>query len=133
MVGFGVAVLPVCLTPGVSFTLVTQRVIARGRLSGVRVVAGTSCGLVVHATLAGMGLSAIVMGSSEAFTVVKLLGAGYLIGMGVATLRSSRRSGRERRDGEPADGERRLPWTGHGDFAQACWATSSIRRRQRST
>lgn len=116
MVGFGLAVLPICLTPGVSFTLVTQRVLANGRLSGVRVAAGTSCGLVCHATLAGLGLSAIIMSSSEAFTVVKLLGGAYLIVIGLATLWGSR----TRTATAPAGpAGRRLPWTDRGDFTQA--------------
>jgi threonine/homoserine/homoserine lactone efflux protein len=114
MVGFGLAVLPICLTPGVSFTLVTQRVLAKGRLSGVRVAAGTSCGLICHAMLAGLGLSAIIMSSSEAFTAIKLLGAAYLIGMGLATLWGAR----ARAATGPSVG-RRLPWADHGDFAQA--------------
>jgi threonine/homoserine/homoserine lactone efflux protein len=109
MVGFGIAVLPICLTPGVSFTLVTQRVLVKGRLSGVRVAAGTSCGLICHATLAGLGLSAIIMSSSEAFAAIKLVGAAYLIGMGLATLWGARRR---------RSPSRRLPWADHGDFAQ---------------
>ena len=65
-VGFGLAVLPVCLTPGVSFTLVTERVLGTGVRAGVGVIAGTSFGLLTHALLAGVGLSALVMRSSEA-------------------------------------------------------------------
>lgn len=112
MVGFGLAVLPICMTPGVSFTLVTQRVLDRGVCSGVAVTAGTVCGLVVHATLAGLGLSALVMRSSEAFTIVKLVGAAYLVLLGLRTLWKSRSR-------EPVvRPARRLPWHGHGDLAQ---------------
>jgi threonine/homoserine/homoserine lactone efflux protein len=111
LIGFGLAVLPICLTPGVSFTLVTQRVLARGPRGGVRVAMGTSAGLVCHATLAGLGLSALVMRSSQAFTVIKLLGGLYLVVLGISTIRRSR--GRE---DEPA---RQLPWSGHGDVTQA--------------
>ena len=90
MIGFGLAVLPICITPGVSFTLVTQRVLDRGVRSGVAVTAGTACGLVCHAPLAGLGLSALVMRSSEAFTVVKIAGAAYLVILGLRTLWKSR-------------------------------------------
>jgi len=109
MAGFGIAVLPICLTPGVSFTLVTQRVLAKGRLSGVRIAAGTCCGLICHATLAGLGLSAVIMSSSETFAAIKVVGAAYLIGMGLATLWGVRRR---------RSPSRRLPWADHGDFAQ---------------
>jgi threonine/homoserine/homoserine lactone efflux protein len=112
MVGFGLAVLPICMTPGVSFTLVTQRVLDRGVCSGIAVTAGTVCGLIVHATLAGLGLSALVMRSSEAFTIVKLVGAAYLVLLGLRTLWKSR-------SGQPAaQSARRLPWHGHGDLVQ---------------
>src|SRR6266513_366938 len=57
VLGFALAVLPICLTPGTSFTLVTSRVLARGRRGGALVAAGTACGIVCHATLAGLGLA----------------------------------------------------------------------------
>ncbi len=84
--GFGLAVLPLCLTPGVSFTLVTDRVLGTGVRAGLRVIAGTSFGLVTHALLAGAGLSALVMRSAEAFLVLKLLGALYLVVIGIRIL-----------------------------------------------
>lgn len=110
LVGFALAVLPICMTPGVSFTLVTQRVLDRGVRSGFAVTTGTVCGLICHATLAGLGLSALVMRSAEAFTIIKLVGAAYLVLLGLRTLWKSR-PGR----GAPA---RRLPWHGHGDLVQ---------------
>ena len=113
MIGFGLAVLPICITPGVSFTLVTQRVLDRGVRSGVAVTAGTACGLVCHATLAGLGLSALVMRSSEAFTVVKIAGAAYLVILGLRTLWKSRPGATA-----AAAPARRLPWQGHGDVTQ---------------
>jgi threonine/homoserine/homoserine lactone efflux protein len=114
LVGFALAVLPICLTPGVSFTLVTQRVLDRGVRSGFAVTAGTACGLACHATLAGLGLSALVMRSSEAFTIVKIAGASYLVVLGLRTLWKSR-PGRPAVQPTPT---RSLPWHGHGDLAQ---------------
>jgi threonine/homoserine/homoserine lactone efflux protein len=117
MMGFGCAVLPICLTPGVSFTLVTQRVHAGGVPSGLAVVAGTCCGLLCHATLAGLGVSALVMRSAEAFSAIKLAGALYLIVLGLRTLWVAR----TRRTVSPEPIGRAgaaLPWNGHGDLAQ---------------
>lgn len=111
MLGFVLAVTPICLTPGASFTLVTQRVAAGRRRDGLLVAAGTATGLCVHATLAAVGLSAVVMHSAEAFTVVKLIGAAYLIWLGITTFRSGRRQPEATR---PA----RLPWTGRGGYLQ---------------
>ncbi|SDJ38334.1 Threonine/homoserine/homoserine lactone efflux protein [Frankineae bacterium MT45] len=125
LLAFGLAVLPICLTPGVSFTLVTQRVLDRGTGAGVSVILGTCGGLMCHATLAGLGLSALVMQSSEAFTVVKIAGALYLVLLGVRSLWRARG-----RFAAPTGGPtaaptsanigrtRRLPWQGRGDFLQ---------------
>ncbi|GAA0586356.1 LysE family translocator [Kribbella sandramycini] len=89
-IGFGLAVLPLCLTPGVSFTLVTDRVLGVGVRAGLAVIVGTCAGLLTHALLAAAGLSALVMSSTVAFQAVKLLGAIYLIVIGIRTLRSTR-------------------------------------------
>lgn len=114
LVGFALAVLPICVTPGVSFTLVTQRVLDSGVRSGFAVTAGTSCGLICHATLAGLGLSALVMRSAETFTIIKIVGAAYLVLLGLRTLWKSRPG---QQAGQPAPA-RKLPWHGHGDLAQ---------------
>ena len=110
---FALAVLPICVTPGVSFALVTQRVLDGGATSGMKVIAGTSLGLATHALLAGIGLAAIVMASSEAFTAIKLLGAVYLCLLGIRLLRASTR-------GAPSEspGRRTMPWSAWGDVAQ---------------
>lgn len=117
MLGFGLAVLPICLTPGVSFTLVTQRVHQRGARSGLAVIVGNSLGLLCHAMLAGVGLSALVMRSSEAFTAVKFAGAAYLVVLGLRTLWRAHRRGAGPVRQAPTGG-RTLPWNGHGDFTQ---------------
>jgi threonine/homoserine/homoserine lactone efflux protein len=87
--GFLVAVFPLVATPGASFTLLVREVSAAGRGRAVPVIAGTVTGLYVHATLAIAGLSELVMHSSQAFEAVRLIGAAYLIGLGVQTWRST--------------------------------------------
>ncbi|WSF30130.1 LysE family transporter [Streptomyces sp. NBC_01351] len=59
------------------------------RANRARTAFGTVTGLYIHATLAIAGLSALVMHSSQAFTAIKLIGAGYLIGLGIWTWRSA--------------------------------------------
>ncbi|MEV5206129.1 LysE family translocator [Micromonospora sp. NPDC053740] len=108
VLGFLLAVAPITATPGASLTLVISRVAAGGRRQGWWVILGTVTGLYAHATLAAVGLAALVLRSSQAFWVVKLVGAGYLVGLGLWMLWSaSRRAGAERRPAVPA---RRLPW-----------------------
>jgi threonine/homoserine/homoserine lactone efflux protein len=91
VIAFALAVTPIMLTPGVSATLVTRRVIDQGRGGGFQVAAGTACGLMVHATAAVLGLAALVSESATAFTMLKLVGAAYLIVLGVSALRAARR------------------------------------------
>lgn len=108
------AVTPLTLIPGTSFTLVTQQVIAGSRSDGVRAAFGSACGLLVHATFAAVGLSALVMSSARALTMVKLLGGIYLIWLGVTTWRSARRGVEPttRRMMAPAMGSTRGLWPG---------------------
>ncbi|WP_411135634.1 LysE family translocator [Streptomyces sp. C10] len=114
---FVAAVVPLTLIPGTSFTLVTQAVIAGSRADGVRAALGSACGLLVHATLAAIGLSALVMSSAQALTVVKLVGGLYLIWLGVTMWRSTRRGV------QPAARRRwRLPWARLGGFGQGLWS-----------
>ncbi|GAA2579946.1 LysE family translocator [Dactylosporangium fulvum] len=82
------AILPLIAMPGASLTLLTQRVARDGARHALPVILGTVTGLYVHATLAAIGLSALVMRSSEVFTAVRLLGAAYLIGLGIVTWRT---------------------------------------------
>ncbi|MFF1651220.1 LysE family translocator [Streptomyces sp. NPDC058240] len=111
------AVTPLTLIPGTSFTLVTQQVIAGSRSDGLRASLGSACGLLVHATFAAIGLSALVMSSAQALTVVKILGRIYLIWLGVTTWRSAGRGV------EPMARRRwRLPWAQLGGFGQGLWS-----------
>ncbi|MFE7707808.1 LysE family translocator [Streptomyces sp. NPDC057486] len=117
VLGFVAAVTPLTLIPGTSFTLVTQRVIAGSRSDGIRAALGSACGLLVHAAFAAVGLSALVMSSARALTVVKLVGGIYLIWLGVAMWRSARRGV------EPTARRRwRLPWAQLGGFGQGLWS-----------
>ncbi|MBE1587809.1 LysE family translocator [Nonomuraea angiospora] len=86
---FLLAILPIIATPGASLTLLIQHVTTDGRRRALPVILGTVSGLYAHATLAIAGLSALVMHSSQAFAVVKLLGAAYLVGLGLWTWRST--------------------------------------------
>lgn len=109
VLGFLLAVAPITLTPGTSLTLVVARVTARGKRHGWWVILGTVTGLYVHATMAGVGLAALVLRSSQAFEVVKLIGAGYLAGLGLWMMWSA---GRGRPTDRPEPGHRtRLPWS----------------------
>jgi threonine/homoserine/homoserine lactone efflux protein len=79
---FAAAVLLI-LTPGPDTLYIVGRSIAQGRPAGVASALGISCGTVVHTIAAALGLSAFLAASASAFMVIKLIGAGYLIYLGV--------------------------------------------------
>ncbi|SOD61739.1 Threonine/homoserine/homoserine lactone efflux protein [Streptomyces zhaozhouensis] len=79
--GFALAVLPLVATPGASLALLTRHVAEAGRRRALPVILGTASGLYAHAAMAMAGLSALLVGSETAFTIVRLLGAAYLIAL----------------------------------------------------
>lgn len=73
-------------SPGPNFVFVLTRTLSRGRGDGVVSVLGIGVGALLHTVAATLGVSALVMTSAGAFTVVKTLGALYLVYLGLKTL-----------------------------------------------
>ena len=80
---YTVGALIIIIAPGPDFIYVTTRGIAQGRLAGILSAIGISLGLMVHTTLAAVGLSALLQTSGIAFQTVKWLGAAYLLYLGI--------------------------------------------------
>jgi threonine/homoserine/homoserine lactone efflux protein len=87
---FLAAALAVAVTPGPGIFYVAARTLAGGRREGIASSIGLGLGGLVHVIAGAIGLSALVMASAEAFTVVKLLGAAYLVWLGLKTWREAR-------------------------------------------
>lgn len=85
---FIVASLVLIITPGQDMVLVMSRSIAQGAAAGVATAAGVSTGLIGHTILATLGLGAILRTSEWLFLALKLVGAAYLIWLGVNLLRT---------------------------------------------
>ena len=83
---FLVAASVVAVTPGPGIFYVLTRSLKGGRGEGIASTLGNSVGGLVHVAAAALGLSAVLMASATAFTVVKLVGAAYLFYLGVCTL-----------------------------------------------
>jgi threonine/homoserine/homoserine lactone efflux protein len=80
---FVMAALALLLVPGPAVVYVVARSVSGGRLTGLVSVLGIELGTLTHVVFAAAGLSAIVASSVVAFSVVKWLGAAYLVYLGL--------------------------------------------------
>jgi threonine/homoserine/homoserine lactone efflux protein len=94
LMSFALAALVLIMIPGPDQALITRSSLVGGRPAGLLTMAGGVLGLAVHATAAAVGLSALLLASATAFTALKIVGAAYLLWMGVQTLRAAARSRR---------------------------------------
>jgi threonine/homoserine/homoserine lactone efflux protein len=94
LMSFALAALVLIMIPGPDQALITRSSLVGGRPAGLLTMAGGVLGLAVHATAAAVGLSALLLASATAFTVLKIVGAAYLLWMGLQTLRAAARSRR---------------------------------------
>jgi len=85
---FLLAALVLAITPGSGIAYVVARTVAGGRTEGLASCVGTAIGGLVHVLAAAAGLSLIIAQSATAFSVVKYLGAAYLVYLGIKILRS---------------------------------------------
>ena len=83
---FFIASLLLNLTPGNDMMYVASRSISQGTKAGIISAAGVFIGCLVHIAAAVFGLSIIIMKSAFLFELIKFLGAGYLIYLGVKAL-----------------------------------------------
>jgi threonine/homoserine/homoserine lactone efflux protein len=87
---FLAAALLIAVTPGPGIFYVAARTLAGGRGEGMASSIGLGLGGLVHVIGGAIGISALVMASAEAFTMVKVLGAVYLIWLGLKAWREAR-------------------------------------------
>ena len=83
---FVAAATALIVIPGPAVFYLLARSVAQGPLAGLVSVLGIGAGATVHVAAAALGVSALVMASATAFTVLKWLGAAYLLYLGIRTL-----------------------------------------------
>ena len=83
---FVAVVLGLFLIPGPAVLLVLTRTVQGGRKTGILTGLGIASGDFVHTLCAAVGLSALLMTSALAFNVVKVVGAAYLVYLGIRAL-----------------------------------------------
>jgi threonine/homoserine/homoserine lactone efflux protein len=76
---FAIATFIIAITPGPDMTLFVGRALSEGRASGFACMLGAMTGIVIHTALVALGLSALIVASPQAFLVLKIFGAGYLV------------------------------------------------------
>ena len=87
VLAFGVAALILIAIPGPSVVFVIGRALAYGRGVALATVAGNSLGLLTIVCFVALGLGVVVQESIVVFQVLKLVGAAYLVYLGVEAVR----------------------------------------------
>lgn len=89
---FTAASLLMNISPGPSNLYVMSRSIAQGWRGGAIAASGLALGSLVHVAAAALGLSAVFHHLPAAYTALKLLGAAYLVYLGIQHLRGAKRA-----------------------------------------
>jgi threonine/homoserine/homoserine lactone efflux protein len=87
LLAFLLTVYVVILIPGPSVLFVVSRGLALGRRAALATVAGNGCGFALQLVLVSVGLGAVIARSDTVFVTLKLLGAAYLVFLGVRKIR----------------------------------------------
>jgi threonine/homoserine/homoserine lactone efflux protein len=87
LLAFTAAGLLLAATPGPDMALFLSKTLGGGRAHGFTALAGAMAGLLVHTAAAALGLSALLAASANAYTIVKIAGALYLLWLAYGALR----------------------------------------------
>ncbi|MFI8938407.1 LysE family translocator [Streptomyces syringium] len=73
------------ISPGADFAMTVRNSYLYGRTPGLLSAVGISLGVLVHVTYTILGVGLLIAHTPSAFTVIKLIGAGYLVYVGIKT------------------------------------------------
>ncbi|TCJ95128.1 LysE family translocator [Nocardia alba] len=105
---FAVASLIIIVIPGPNVLFAIGRALTLGRRSAVLSVAGAVAGSFVPLVAVSVGLGAVLMASATLFLIVKVVGAAYLIYLGIATIRQRKELAAALRSDAPGIGGSRV-------------------------
>ena len=88
LLAFSVAGALVVLIPGPDTLVVLRSVAVHGRATATRTATGVLCGLSVWVSAAALGLTALLRASQDGYLVLRIVGAVYLLWIGVSALRN---------------------------------------------
>jgi threonine/homoserine/homoserine lactone efflux protein len=83
---FLIAAIIVVITPGIDTIMVLTRSISKGKKAGLYSAFGVSLGLIFHTCAVTFGLSLVIAKSAVAFSIIKYLGAAYLVYIGIKSI-----------------------------------------------
>ena len=89
---FCLSAIILSVTPGPDTFYILGRTISQGSKSGTASVLGISTGVLIHTIAAAIGLSTILATSALVFRIIKLIGAAYLIYLGITLILASKNS-----------------------------------------
>lgn len=108
MLALALVAVPLLLFPGPSVLFVISRGMAYGRRAGIMTAVGNELGTTFHAVAVALGVGVIVERSALVFDAVKLLGAAYLVFLGIRAIRERRSFADPADPAPPATGSRRM-------------------------
>ncbi|MDG4861405.1 LysE family transporter [Streptomyces sp. T-3] len=76
------------ISPGADFAMVIRNSYLYGRATGLLAALGVAAGVLVHVTYTMLGVGLLIASSTALFTAIKLIGAAYLVYIGIKTFRS---------------------------------------------
>ena len=86
---FAASSLLLAITPGPDTLYIVGRTTTQGVKAGSVAALGVGTGIVIHTAAAAVGISAVLVASATAFLILKLMGAAYLVYVGLSLIRSS--------------------------------------------
>ncbi|GAA1690865.1 LysE family translocator [Fodinicola feengrottensis] len=90
VLGFAATAFLIIVVPGPSVLFVVSRAVSYGRRTALVTVLGNAVGVYVVVGAVALGLGALIQASDLVFTAVKLVGAGYLVFLGIRAIRDRR-------------------------------------------